>query len=186
MRYAALILVCGAALCFGGCATYSQDLNRAEQHYQANEHERALALFRVLEPDLDSLDHSQQIEYCYFRGMNDYRLGPTYRADARHWLALARSLEQDRPGGMKVEWKDRLDDALKDLNQDVYGTRGGEPEGDAGDKGEAKTDDKSEDKTEKKGGDKPEAPKGKKCEVDNDCPSDLICEKGFCKKGRPL
>ena len=122
MRRILVIVACAAALGAASCATYLDDLNRAERHYQANEHERALALFRVVEADLDSLNHAERTRYAYLRGMNDYRLGEAYRADARHWLAVARALERAQPGGLEASWKDRLDEALKDLNQDVYGT----------------------------------------------------------------
>jgi hypothetical protein len=122
MRRILVIVACAASFSAASCATYLDDLNRAERHYQANEHERALALFRVVESDLDSLSHADRTRYAYLRGMNDYRLGEAFRADARHWLALARALEREQPGGLQASWKDRLDEALKDLNQDVYGT----------------------------------------------------------------
>ena len=185
MRIAVVTLACAAALLLGGCSTYLQDLNRAEQHYLANEHERALALFRAVEPDMDSLDHVDRIRYCYLRGMTDYRLGAPFRADARHWLALARALEEDKPGGLKPEWKEKLEDALKDLNQDVYGTgsadvpKEGEKQAakseskDASDKSSEKTDDKSEGDSK---------PKSKKCKGDDDCPGELVCVNGACKK----
>ena len=133
MRRILATVVCVAVLSSFGCATYLDDLNRAEKHYQANEHERALALFRAIEPDLDSLSHADRTRYAYLRGINDYRMSgkaeggemtdvdKSYRAHARHWLALARSLERMKPGGLQSEWKDNLDEALRDLNQDVYG-----------------------------------------------------------------
>lgn len=102
-----------------GCATYREDLNRAQVLYEENEYERALSLFRVLERDTDSLSLNDQARYAYMRGMTDYRLG--FRPDARHWLAIARATEQEHPGGLSQSWKDRLDEALNDLNRDVYG-----------------------------------------------------------------
>src|SRR5689334_1676372 len=57
-----------------GCATYRQDLERAKAHYDANEYEKGLALFRVLEPDLDSFSDAEKTQYAYLRGMTDYRL----------------------------------------------------------------------------------------------------------------
>ena len=44
------------ALALVGCATYRSDLGRARAHYDKNEYDQALALFRVLEPDLDSFE----------------------------------------------------------------------------------------------------------------------------------
>jgi hypothetical protein len=123
-----------------GCATYLDDLNRAERHYQSNQHERALALFRALEADMDSLSPADRARYAYLRGINDYRLSghkedtatttatasastvdKTYRAHARYWLGIARALERQTPGSLRAEWKTNVDEALRDLNQDVFG-----------------------------------------------------------------
>lgn len=102
-----------------GCATYREDLNRGQRLYEENQYERALAIWRVLEADTDSLSLNDQARYAYMRGMTDYRLG--FRADARHWLAIAKATEQEHPGGLNPEWKQRLEESLNDLNQDVYG-----------------------------------------------------------------
>src|SRR5262245_10007871 len=88
-----------------GCATYKQDLERAKQHYNENQYEKALALFRVLESDIDSLSDGDQAQYAYTRGMTDYRLAGLalavnvpggvadpkkgFRDNSRHWLAYA-------------------------------------------------------------------------------------------------
>lgn len=117
-----------------GCATYAQDLDRARQHYEANRYEQALALFRVLEHDMDSFSPAEQAQYCYLRGMNDYRLAElapqgtgvadprkAFRDNARHWLALAAATEKNTPGSISNDQKQRLGDALNDLNRDVYG-----------------------------------------------------------------
>jgi hypothetical protein len=117
-----------------GCSTYRSDLDRARAHYDHNEHEAALALLRVLEPDIDSFSASEHAQYAYARGMTDYRLAAAanagtavsdpkagFRANARHWLAVARAIEKETPGGLNEDEKKRLDEALGDLNQDVYG-----------------------------------------------------------------
>lgn len=116
MRIAALLVL---AICVVGCATYREDLNRGQRLYEENEYEHALSIWRVLEPDTDSLELNDQARYAYLRGMTDYRLG--FRPDARHWLAIAKAIEQEHPGGLSQQWKDRLGEALKDLNKDVYG-----------------------------------------------------------------
>jgi hypothetical protein len=116
----ALTFVVALAMC--ACATYREDLNRGQRLYEENEYERSLAIWRVLEHDMDSLSLNDQARYAYLRGMTDYRLG--FRADARHWLAVARAVEQEHPGGLSQQWKQRLEEALADLNRDVYG--GGE------------------------------------------------------------
>jgi hypothetical protein len=113
MRFALL------ALLLLGCATYREDLNRGQRLYEENQYEHALAIWRVLEPDVDSLSLNDQARYAYLRGMTDYRLG--LRPYARHWLGLARAVDKEHPGGLNQEWKDRLDKSLADLNADVYG-----------------------------------------------------------------
>jgi len=116
MRIAAFLVL---AVCLVGCATYREDLNRGQRLYEENEYEHALAIWRQLEPDTDSLEFMDQARYAYLRGMTDYRLG--FRPDARHWLAIAKATEQEHPGGLSQQWKDRLEKALKDLDKDVYG-----------------------------------------------------------------
>lgn len=111
-----------AAFASIGCATYSEDLNRAAQHYHATDYERALSLFRVLEHDLDSLSTMDRARYAYLRGMTGYRM--SFRQDARHWLGIARAIDKQAPGALQADWKERLSEALADLDRDVLG--GGE------------------------------------------------------------
>lgn len=128
-----ILLLCSSALA-AGCATYAQDLNRARGHYEANRYEQALALFRVLEHDLDSFSIPEQAQYAYLRGMTDYRLAGLapqgtgvadprkgYRDNARHWLGLAAAIEKSTPGGITREQKILLNETLTELNRDVYG-----------------------------------------------------------------
>jgi hypothetical protein len=114
MRYAVI-----AALVLLGCSTYREDLNRGQRLYEENQYEHALAIWRVLEADTDSLSLNDQARYAYLRGMTDYRLG--FRPYARHWLGFARALDKQHPGGLNQEWRDRMDKSLADLNNDVYG-----------------------------------------------------------------
>lgn len=107
------------ALALSACATYREHLNRGQRMYDENEYERALAIWRSIEPDMDSLSFNDQARYCYLRGMTDYRLG--FRADSRHWLAMGKAIEQDHPGGLSADWKARTEEALGDLNKEVYG-----------------------------------------------------------------
>ncbi len=101
------------------CATYREELNRGQRMYEENRYENALAIWRLLDDDSDSLSPSDQARYAYFRGMTDYRLG--FRADARHWLAIAKAREDAQPGRLRADWKGRLDQSLSDLNQEAYG-----------------------------------------------------------------
>jgi hypothetical protein len=119
MRIVALLAV---ALTIGACATYREDLDRGQRLYEENEYEHALAIWRELEPDADSLSEKDQARYDYLRGMTDYRL--QFRPDARHWLALAKAVDMEHPGGLSPQWSDRLKSALDDLNKDVYGGSG--------------------------------------------------------------
>jgi len=124
-----LVLACTLSL--ASCVTYAEELNRGQRYFQANEYERALAVWRVLEADADSLSPTDRTRYAYLRGMTDYRM--SLRDDARHWLALARAYEQATPGGIEESWRDRMREALTDLDNDVHG--GGENlRGDAGTK----------------------------------------------------
>jgi hypothetical protein len=109
-----------ASLASSGCATYHDELNSGERAFEASEDERALAIFRALEPDSSRLNVPDRAHYAYLRGMTDYRIG--YKADARHWLSLATALEQQTPGAMPAEWTKRMSEALKDLNEQVFAT----------------------------------------------------------------
>lgn len=108
-----------AALAVAACATYREDLNRGQRLYEENQYEHALAIWRQLEPDTDSLGFNDQARYAYLRGMTDFRLG--FRADARHWLAIAKAIEQEHPGGLAPEWVERMTSSLDELNKEVYG-----------------------------------------------------------------
>jgi hypothetical protein len=115
----ALVLLLAIAVCPVACATYREDLNRGQRMYEENQYEHALALWRILEDDSDSLSPNDQTRYAYLRGMTDYRLG--FRADSRHWLAIAKATDQAHPGGLGAAWHERLEESLTDLNHDVYG-----------------------------------------------------------------
>lgn len=117
-----------------GCQTYRQDLDRAQQHYEQNRYEAALALFRVLEHDTDSFSAVERSNYAYLRGMTDYRLASLaksgsgladpkkgFRMNSRHWLGVAAAIDKSTPGSLTDDQKQRLGEALKDLNEDVYG-----------------------------------------------------------------
>ncbi|HSQ64369.1 MAG TPA: hypothetical protein VLM85_14195 [Polyangiaceae bacterium] len=107
------------ALLGASCATYHDELVRGQQDYEKNDHERALAVFRALEPDQSHFDVTDQARYGYLRGMTDYRIG--YRADARHWLMVAKAVDDEHPDALPAEWKTRLVTTLKELNDEVYG-----------------------------------------------------------------
>jgi hypothetical protein len=116
MRITALLGLCFGALV--GCATYHDDLERGQHYYEVSQFPNALAVWRTLEFDLDSLSYAEQARYSYLRGMTDYRMG--FRADARHWLAVSRAIEQKHPGGLDAKSSSELEKVLSELNAAVY------------------------------------------------------------------
>lgn len=107
------------AVCVGACATYREDLDRGQRFYEENRYDHALASWRALEPDLDSLEHPDQARYAYLRGMTDYRLG--LRSDARHWLGLASAIDERHPSGLTEQRRQQLKETLAELNAEVWG-----------------------------------------------------------------
>jgi hypothetical protein len=100
------------------CSTYSDDLARSQHAFEENQHETALAVQRMLELDTSHLDPSERARYAYLRGMTDFRIG--YKADARHWLAVAKAMDEQTPGTIPTEWRTRLDQSLAELDSQVW------------------------------------------------------------------
>lgn len=107
-----------------GCATYSQDLERARQHYQALEFKKSLAVLRVLGEDLDALSPAERAQFAFLRGMTDLRLADTlpahaervaFRACARDWLDQALALDGAAGGSLTPEQRSRSRGALAQL-----------------------------------------------------------------------
>lgn len=140
VRAAAVVFACASALAAAGCQTYSDDLTRAQRAFEGSEDERALAIFRILEPDTARLSEAERAHYAYLRGMTDFRMG--YKAEARHWLSLAASMEQQLPGSLPPEWANTLTKTLKEMNEEVY-TAGIESLTNAQTPAKAKADDDS-------------------------------------------
>jgi hypothetical protein len=101
-----------------GCATYRDDLARGQNYYNLTQYDNALSVWRMLERDWDSLEPGEQARYAYFRGMTDYRMG--YRADARHWLAISKAINEKHPGGLDSSALNQLEQVLAPLNEAVY------------------------------------------------------------------
>ena len=118
MRRLTVAFLLVSSLAPAACATYSDDLVRAQRAYEGSEDERALAIFRILEGDTSRLTDSERAHYAYLRGMTDYRIG--YKAEARHWLSLAQAMEQAVPGSLPPEWAKKLTDTVKELNEEVF------------------------------------------------------------------
>jgi hypothetical protein len=159
-RLAFLAALAAPLVVLAGCTTYQDDLSRGQKYYEGNEHERALAVLRALEHDLDSLKPEDRVKYFYYRGMTDYRLASdTYkvRPDARHWLGLAQAGEEETPAALSDEQKTRVKEALDDLARDVYG---GADNDDSAKKDDKKASDGAKAKSKK--ADDDDAPKKKK------------------------
>ena len=118
MRLLVVGLVAVSAWAAQACTTYQDDLNRSQRAFDQSEHERALAILRQLEPDMARLTVGDQAHYCFLRGMTDYRIG--YKADSRHWLALAAAIEQATPGSLPPDSAKRMNESLKEMNETVY------------------------------------------------------------------
>jgi hypothetical protein len=112
----AVALSCAPML--AGCATYQDDLARGQRAFEGSEDERALAIFRVLEPDTSRLSDTDRAHYSYLRGMTDYRMG--YKSEARHWLSIAAAMAKQTPDVLPEDWAKRMNDALKELNEAVF------------------------------------------------------------------
>jgi hypothetical protein len=167
--FAVVVLLAAVLAPLGACATFEQDLQRSEEHFQHDEHEKALANLRSLEYDWTAFSPRDQARYCYLRGMTDVRLG--FMSDARHWLAVAQEIDKDHPGSLLDKERRATDQKLATLNEVIWAGDVlpiDEPPGDRRSKKVQTTssDDKSEAKTDAKGdesGDADEAkPKKKK------------------------
>ena len=102
-RHTRAILGLLALLGLPGCATYTQDLERARRHYQDLEFPQALSVLRLLGEDYDVLSPAEQVQFAYLRGMTDFRLSETVpavgtsrtelRACSRDWLQTCFALD---------------------------------------------------------------------------------------------
>ena len=101
-----------------GCATYESELQRGEEHFTHDEHEKALATFRALEGDWYTLSIRDRARYCYLRGMTDYRIG--FKADARHWLAIAAQIDIETPGSLVPSERSLVNEKLDELNTVIW------------------------------------------------------------------
>jgi hypothetical protein len=121
MRIEALVAA-GFAVAVGvaasGCATYESELQRSEEHFTHDEHEMALANLRALEPDWTHLEVRDRARYCYLRGMTDYRIG--FKADARHWLAIAAEIDEETPGSLVPSERSLVNEKLGELNAVIW------------------------------------------------------------------
>ena len=136
----------------GACAALSDDMNRAQQAYEAARYGDTLVWLRDLENDAPSMDQEMRARYYYLRGMTEYRL--EHRGDALHYLAVAREVAGDEAVGLTPEWRQIMDTTLAELTPRGMNHRPPEEGDDAGAEagGEAPADETS-------GGEAPADPK---------------------------
>lgn len=136
-----------------GCRNYSDLLDRGQGYYEENRYELALAVFRHLEQDQDSLESPERVRYYYLRGMTDYRLG--YESHARYWLALAQASSARARSALNEDEQKRLQTTLDGLNRPVYGL-------------------------ETENADVGQQTLGDPCEWTSECDSGFVCEDSVC------
>ena len=117
-----------------GCATYSQDLERARRHYQDLEFKKTLAVLRMLGEDIDALSPAERAQFAFLRGMTDLRLSDTlpaggrlrsqFRACARDWLDEALAFDRAAGASLSPIQLARTKSALAQL-VDVEAAQGG-------------------------------------------------------------
>lgn len=166
------------------CSTYRSELHRGQRYYEENKYEAALALWRALEHDQDSLAPAERVRYAYFRGMTDYRLG--YRSDARYWLSLAEAGEALHPASLTSEAKQRLEDTLGELNDDFASALASarapadaEPASGTSGKGPSGAPRPDGFRPDGLGPDTSD-PAGTPCEWTTECPRGYICQDRVC------
>ncbi|MEM9696766.1 MAG: hypothetical protein AAGA56_29790 [Myxococcota bacterium] len=101
------------------CSTYRRDLDRAVEHYKVRQYDKALVLFEVLEPDLDSFSKAERAQYAYYRGQSHFFL--EQRRDARHWIGRALAREKNDPNSLQPEEFENASETITVLNRAVYG-----------------------------------------------------------------
>jgi len=102
-----------AAVFAAGCASFSDEWDRAVDHYQAGRYRPAVQKFNELEPEIPRKSIAIRTQFYFYRGMSNLRAGK--RRDARHDLAVADELaDQDSTALTELEKQD-LDDALQEL-----------------------------------------------------------------------
>jgi predicted alpha-1,6-mannanase (GH76 family) len=128
-RIAAVLL----ALVTPACANYSEQLARAEEHYQNARYEAALTNLEDLEIHRAGLSRNERVRYDLVRGMSHLQLDQ--RQDARHWLALAREEAGSEAGALTEEARTNIERVLAQtdpLNPQPAGGPGASASGDGG------------------------------------------------------
>jgi hypothetical protein len=102
-----------AVFLFAACASFSDEWDRAVDHYEAGRYRPAVQKFNDLEPEIPRKSVAVRTQFYFYRGMSNLRAGK--RRDARHDLAVADELrDQDSTALTELE-KEDLDHALQEL-----------------------------------------------------------------------
>lgn len=102
------------ALVASGCTNYTDQLQRAEQHYGNARYEASLANLEDLEPSIGTLSQSERVRYDLVRGMTHLRL--EQRLHARHWLAMAREDARAAPAALTDQQRITIERTLNELD----------------------------------------------------------------------
>jgi len=113
----ALLLL--APLLLTGCAALKEDMLHAESSFDAAQYDESLVWLEDLEPKASDMDVEMRARFYYMRGMTAYRLGK--RADALHYLALAREVAGPQNDGLRPEWATAMTRTITELAPDGAG-----------------------------------------------------------------
>lgn len=102
-----------------GCAALKEDMQHAETAFDAARYDESLVWLVDLEPDATDMDTQMRARFYYLRGMTAYRLGK--RADALHYLALAREVAGEQNDGLRPEWATAMTRTITELAPDGAG-----------------------------------------------------------------
>ena len=111
-----LLTLLGTGLALGlACSPPRAQLARAQSAFDAADLQSARMSLVDMQTNEGGLDAADRARYRYLRGMTALRLGD--RAEARHWLGLAKANDA---AALPTEWRARLDESLKELDTAVY------------------------------------------------------------------
>jgi len=108
-----------ASVALSGCASLRDDMQHAETAFDAARYDESQVWLADLERHAPEMDAEQRSRFYYMRGMTAYRL--RHRADALHYLALAREVSGPRNMGLRPEWVTAMTRAIDDLAPDGAG-----------------------------------------------------------------
>ena len=88
MRACSFLLTLGLGLSLLSCASFSENVRRGVQHYDAARWDKALSVWVEIEDDVPAQSRGERGEYYTYLALTHLRLG--HSSDARHYFAIAR------------------------------------------------------------------------------------------------